>query len=117
VRKTSPCPGKGTSEFAFGYDDTDRARAQQRVLNGIKSRLISPLRLPYNFLKGPIIGWSAPKAIVTDMGALTTPQLVLASVFGSNSQTDVLRPAGPGPGGSLEISEAERRRAVNKLIG
>jgi LCP family protein required for cell wall assembly len=117
VRKPSPCPGPGTSAFGFPYDDTSRAKAQQQVLNGIKSRLTSPLRLPYNFIKGPIIGWRAPKAIVTDMGALTMPQLVLASVFGSNSQTDVLRPSANGPGGSLEISDAERQRAVNKLIG
>ena len=117
IRKPSPCPGPGTSEFAFGYDDLDRAQAQQRILNGIKSRLTSPLRLPYNFVHGPIIGWTAPKAIVTDMGAFTMPQLVLASVFGSNSQTQVLRPSGNGPLGSLEISESERRRAVKELLG
>ncbi|MEK6276580.1 MAG: LCP family protein [Actinomycetota bacterium] len=117
VRHPSPCPGPGKSAFGFPYDDLNRAKAQQQVLNGIKSRLTSPLRLPYNFIKGPIIGWTAPKAIVTDMGALTMPQLVLASVFGSNSQTDVLKPAANGPGASLEISEAERQRAVNKLIG
>jgi LCP family protein required for cell wall assembly len=117
IRKPSPCPGPGTSEFALGYDDLDRAKAQQRVLNGIKSRLISPLRLPYNFIKGPIIGWDAPRALVTDLGAFTMPQMVLSSVFGSNSQTDILKPSGSGPSGSLEISEAERQRAVNKLIG
>jgi LCP family protein required for cell wall assembly len=117
ARKPSPCPGPGTSEFGLGYDDVDRAQAQQRVLNGIKSRLTSPLRLPYNFFKGPIIGWTAPKAIITDMGVLTMPQLVLASVFGSSSQSDVLRPAANGPFGSLEISQSERQRAVKKLIG
>jgi len=115
VRKPSPCPGAGANEFTTGYDDRDRAQAQQQVLNGIKSRLTSPRRLPYNFIRGPIIGWNAPKAIVTDMGAFTMPQLVLSSIFGSNSQTKVLQ--GSNSGGGVSVSQAERERAVRKLIG
>ena len=49
------------------------------MINGIKDRLTDPLRLPYNFIKGPIIGWDAPKAFVSDMGFFTMPQLVLAA--------------------------------------
>jgi LCP family protein required for cell wall assembly len=103
------------------YDDLDRARAQQEVLNGIKGRILSPFRLPYNFIKGPIIGWSAPRAFVSDMGMLTMPQLVLSTAVAS-SQEDVLcrqngSACGPGPFGSIEVPESERRRAVNKLVG
>ena len=56
------------------------------MINGIKGRLTDPLRLPYNFIKGPIIGWDAPKAFVSDMGFLTMPQLVLAAAIGGNSR-------------------------------
>ena len=98
-------------------DDLDRAARQQLILNGIKGRLTDPLRLPYNFIKGPLIGWNAPKALISDMGAFTLPQVGLAAVFGGNDETNVLRPSGSGPGGSLFISEGECRRAVEKLTG
>ena len=117
----APAPGPGRSAFASGYDDIDRAKAQQAVINGIKGRLTSPLRLPYNFIHGPIIGWDAPKAFVSDMGFFTMPQLILSSVIGGSS-TNVLcarvpTPCGAGPLGSIEVPQSERQRAVNKLIG
>jgi LCP family protein required for cell wall assembly len=121
VRKLSECPGPGKSAFAFKYDDFERAQAQQEVINGIKGRLTDPLRLPYNFVKGPIIGWEAPKAFVSDMGFLTMPQLVLAAGIGGSAPEEILcgseqTECGPGPNGSIEVPEAERRRAVDKLL-
>lgn len=115
TRKPSPCPGNEPSAYTEGYDDLDRAAAQQLVMNGIKQRLTDPLRLPYNFIKGPIIGWTAPKAFVSDMGFFTLPQLALSTVFAGSSKPDVLIPSGPGPGGSLEIPESERQRAAAAL--
>ena len=117
TRKPSPCPGTEPSAFTEGYDDLDRAAAQQLVMNGIKERLTDPLRLPYNFIKGPIIGWTAPKAFVSDMGFVTLPQLALSTVFAGSSKPDVLIPSGNGPGGSLEIPESERQRAAAALEG
>ncbi len=114
--RTNACPESGGSDEFNSYDDIDRAAAQQEILSGIKGRLTSPLRLPYNFIKGPWIGWTAPKALVTDMGALTMPQLVLASIIGGDSETKVLEPSGPGPGGSLIISDEERQAALDKLL-
>jgi LCP family protein required for cell wall assembly len=114
--RTNVCPQEGDSDEFDSYDDIDRAAAQQEILSGIKGRLTSPLRLPYNFIKGPWIGWTAPKALVTDMGAFTMPQLVLASIVGGDSETKVLEPSGPGPGGSLIISDEERQQAVDKLL-
>jgi len=114
--RTNACPESGGSTEFDSYDDIDRAAAQQEILSGIKGRLTSPLRLPYNFIKGPWIGWTAPKALVTDMGALTMPQLVLASIIGGDSETKVLEPSGPGPGGSLIISDEERQAALDKLL-
>jgi LCP family protein required for cell wall assembly len=122
IREPSPCPGTGRSAYALGYDDFGRAKAQQAVISGIKARLTDPLRLPYNFVKGPIIGWNAPKAFVSDMGFLTMPQLVMAAAIGGDSEADVLcqgenSGCAPGPAGSIEVPESERRRAVKKLLG
>jgi LCP family protein required for cell wall assembly len=122
IRKPTPCPGAGPSAYSLGYDDFDRAKAQQAVISGIKGRLTDPLRLPYNFVKGPIIGWDAPKAFVSDMGFLTMPQLILAAAIGGDSEADVLcegQNAGcsPGPSGSIEVPDPERRRAVKELLG
>jgi LCP family protein required for cell wall assembly len=121
IRKPSPCPGPGASAYALGYDDFDRARAQQQVISGIKGRLTDPMRIPYNFVKGPLIGWNAPKAFVSDMGFLTMPQLILAAAIGGDGEADVLcgnpNVCGAGPAGSAEVPESERRRAVNRLLG
>jgi LCP family protein required for cell wall assembly len=121
IRKASECPGPGKSAFSLGYDDIDRARAQQQVINGIKSRLTDPLRLPYNFIHGPFIGWEAPKAFVSDMGFLTMPQLVLAAGIGGNAPTEILcgtepTECSPGPGASIEVPESVRQKAVDKLL-
>jgi LCP family protein required for cell wall assembly len=99
-----------------GYSDINRAAAQQRVLNGIKGRLTDPLRLPHNYIFGPWIAWNAPRAVISDMGALTMPQLVVAGVIGGGSNPDVLKPSGPGPGGSLIVPESERQRALHHLL-
>ena len=69
---------------------TTARKPSRQVINGIKDRLTDPLRLPYNFIKGPIIGWDAPKAFVSDMGFFTMPQLVLAAAIGGSGPTDVL---------------------------
>jgi LCP family protein required for cell wall assembly len=121
IREPSECPGPGKSAFSFRYDDLDREKAQQSVINGIKGRLTDPLRAPYNFIKGPIIGWDAPKAFVSDMGFFTMPQLVLAAAIGGSAPADVLcgsakAGCGVGPGGSIEVPESVRRHAVNRLL-
>jgi LCP family protein required for cell wall assembly len=120
VRHVSECPGPGKSVYSLGgYDDLDREHAQQEVINGIKSRLTDPLRLPYNFIHGPIIGWDAPKAFVSDMGFLTMPQLVLAAGIGGSAPAEVLcseGECGEGPEGSIEAPDSVRRKAVNKFL-
>jgi LCP family protein required for cell wall assembly len=123
VREPSECPGPGKSAFSLGYNDFDRAQAQQRVINGIKDRLTDPLRLPYNFIHGPIIGWDAPKAFVSDMGFLTMPQLILSAAIGGSAPTDVLCAGAhsgcdpEGPGGAVVVPESTRRHAVDRLLG
>ena len=122
TRKPSECPGPGPSAYSLGYNDFDREEAQQAVINGIKDRLTDPLRAPYNFVKGPIIGWDAPKAFVSDMGLLTMPQLVLSAAIGGSAPADVLCSGAntacdlSGPAGSIEVPESERRAAVKRFL-
>src|SRR5215203_3778387 len=101
-------------------DDRDRAARQQDVLNGIKGRLTSITRFPYNFLKGPWIGWNAPKAFISDMGGFTLPQVAMAAILGGSGKTNVLGADGgasPGPFGSLVYSDSTCEEAVSTLIG
>jgi len=120
VRHVSECPGPGKSVYSLGgYDDLDRERAQQEVINGIKDRLTDPLRLPYNFIHGPIIGWDAPKAFVSDMGFFTMPQLILSAAIGGSAPAEVLcseGECGEGPGGSFEVPDSVRQKAVHKFL-
>lgn len=122
IRHVSECPGPGKSVYSLGgYDDLDREQAQQEVIAGIKSRLTSPLRFPYNFIHGPIIGWDAPKAFVSDMGFFTMPQLILSAGIGGSAPAEVLcakerEACGPGPEGSIEVPDSVRRKAVDKFL-
>jgi LCP family protein required for cell wall assembly len=102
-------------------DDRDRAARQQAVLNGIKDRMTSITRFPYNFIKGPWIGWNAPKAFVSDMGGFTLPQVAIAAIIGGSGETNVL---GSNKGaistttdGALQIPQSECVDAVKKLTG
>ena len=126
IREPSECPGKGKSAYTFGYSDLDRENAQQEVINGIKDRLTSFTRIPYNFIHGPIIGWDAPKAFVSDMGFFTMPQLVLSAAIGGTGGTNVLCGTSKkeaakcnlnGPEGSIEVPQSVRRAAVHRLMG
>jgi LCP family protein required for cell wall assembly len=120
VREPVECPGPGKSAYSYGYNDYAREQAQQSVINGIKSRLTDPLRLPYNFLHGPIIGWEAPKAFVSDMGFFTMPQLILsAAIGGSNAEVFCVKQlsgCGNGPDGSIEIPQSLRKKAVHRFL-
>src|SRR5215204_700180 len=101
-------------------DDRDRDARQQRVLDGIKGRLTSITRFPYNFIKGPWIGWNAPKAFISDLGGFTLPQVAMAAILGGSGETNVLGSKGgasPGPSGSLVYSDSTCEEAVSTLIG
>jgi LCP family protein required for cell wall assembly len=94
--------------------DLERAQFQQVIIDGIKGRLTSITRLPYNFIKGPIIGWNAPKAFVSSMGAVTMPQLVLSAAVGG-SGSEVLEPQSLSD--PLIIPQEECRQKVEELLG
>lgn len=96
--------------------DLDRTRFQQLIIQGMKDRLTSVTRIPINFLKGPLIGWNAPKAFVSDMGALAMPQFVFAAAIGGSSDTIVLEPADIS-GNPLVVPVENCVEAVRKLTG
>ena len=99
-------------------NDLDRARRQQEVVSAIKSRLTSPWRLPINFIRGPLIAWNAPKAMVTDMGALTLPQLAMSMVIGGDSGTEILgKKASITDAGNIVIPQQDCAKAVEKFLG
>ncbi len=109
--RINECPSEG---FAGG--DVERAQFQQLILDGIKGKLTSITALPSNFIKGPLIGWNAPKAMVSSMGALTMPQLVISAAIGGGG-TDVLTPASTTASGNLVVAPQECERAAEELLG
>ena len=81
------------------------------MLNGIKGRLTSVTRFPYNFIKGPWIGWNAPKAFISDMGGFTLPQVAIAAILGGSGETNILG------GNKGAISSGPRREPVHPAGG
>ena len=114
ARTRSNTCGEGSFENS---DDVDRAQYQQLILDGIKGKLTSITSLPLNFIKGPVIAWNAPKAMVSSMGALTMPQLAIATATGGGGGSDVLKPSSATAAGNLVISPEECERAAEKLLG
>ena len=54
-------------------DDRDRAARQQEVLDGIKGRLTSITRFPYNFIKGPLHRLERAEGVHQRHGRLHSP--------------------------------------------
>jgi LCP family protein required for cell wall assembly len=96
--------------------DLTREAYQQKILNAIKSKLLSPT----SFFHLPWASWYAPQAVRTDMGGFTLLQLFAAAEFGGSAPTDILKPSGgayvPGVGSSLVASPSDVHRAVGKLM-
>src|SRR5919197_5123263 len=107
TRENNLVTSNGICENPPAITDVNRAQFQQVILNGIRDRLTDPLRLPYNFVKGPFIAWNAPKVMDSSMGALTMPQLVFAAAIGFSNDSDVLKPNGETPAGNLIIPPEE----------
>ena len=105
-----------TSSCGDPITDLDRTGFQQLIIQGMKDRLTDPLRIPINFIKGPLIGWNAPKAFVSDMGAIAMPQFVFAAAIGGSSGTEVLEPADVSAN-PLFVPVENCIEAVRKLTG
>ncbi|MDQ6834858.1 MAG: LCP family protein [Actinomycetota bacterium] len=97
-------------------NDLTRAGYQQKILNSIKSRLLSPL----TFFHLPWASWYAPKTLRTDMGPLTLLSLFAAAETGGSAPTRILKPTGgttlPDGESALVASPGDVHRAVSKLM-
>jgi len=96
-------------------NDLARAERQQQLLAAVRGQIVSPGTI----LRGPFVGWKAPKAFKTDFHGPGYLALVADAAVGGTGEAVVLNPSclGCGPGGSLLVSEGERRDAVDRLMG
>ncbi len=97
-------------------NDLTREGYQQKILNGIKSKLLTPSA----FFHLPWASWYAPQAVRTDMGGFTLLSLFFAAEIGGSAPTKILKPSGaayvPAVGDSLIASPADVHRAVRQLM-
>jgi LCP family protein required for cell wall assembly len=97
-------------------NDLTREGYQQKILNAIKSKLLSPL----TFFHLPWASWDAPQTVRTDMGAFTLLSLFAAAEIGGSAPTQILKPTGaetlPDGESALVASPNAIHRAVSKLM-
>ena len=99
-------------------DDRQRAARQQQVVGAMRAKVVSPLNWPSTFVRLPLIAWQAPRTLPSDMKGPGLMGLFADLLTGGSGDTNVLKPySNNGPGGSLLVSEGERARAVEKLLG
>jgi LCP family protein required for cell wall assembly len=98
--------------------ETDQARAirQQKIINAIKSKVISF----ETFIRLPWVAWAAPKAIRSDMSGPTLLGLIGAELIGGSSKKYLLEPSGgetlPDGGAGLIVDEATKQRTVEQFL-
>jgi LCP family protein required for cell wall assembly len=100
-------------------DDRARAARQQQVLAAMRSKIVSPLNWPSSFARGPFIAWQAPRAIRSDMHGPGLAALFTDLLTGGAGKTSVLKPDVAQPfnsDGSVNVTEAERSDALDKLL-
>jgi LCP family protein required for cell wall assembly len=96
--------------------DLNRAAHQQALLADMQGRLLSPS----SFLRLPLISWSAPPAIISDMSGAELLALFGALAIGGTPPTHLLQPYGsitlPDGESGLAVSQAEVRAAVARFM-
>jgi LCP family protein required for cell wall assembly len=96
--------------------DLTREGYQQKILNSIKSQLLSI----GTFFRLPWASWNAPKALRTDMGPLQLMSLFAAAEVGGSAPVKILGPtsgvASPTLGDVLEVSPSAVHRDVSHLM-
>ena len=91
--------------------DLTRARRQQKFLEAVKGRILSPWAFP----RWPWAAWEAPRAIRSDMAGPSLMALFFDSQVSGSLQPTILRPIDPGAN-PLQVSEAEKQAAVKKFL-
>jgi LCP family protein required for cell wall assembly len=92
-------------------DDRARVRRQQKILAGMKDRVVSPA----GFVRLPWISWQTPRAIRTDMGGPSLLAFTGGVASSGTAPTRVLR-GDPTPDGSLVVTDARKRAAVRRFL-
>jgi LCP family protein required for cell wall assembly len=94
-------------------NDLTREGYQQKILNSIKSKLLSPT----TFFHLPWASWAAPKTLRTDMGPLSLLSLFVAAETGGSAPTKILGQNHlPISDPQSPAGQAAIRRAVNRLM-
>ncbi|MBU3675258.1 MAG: LytR family transcriptional regulator [Solirubrobacteraceae bacterium] len=97
-------------------NDLDRARRQQQLVSAMRSQVLSPR----GFVRWPLIGWRAPQAISSDMGAAGLSGLMATVAVSGSGSSSILRPDGavvlPDGGQALTVSEASKQRQVARFM-
>jgi LCP family protein required for cell wall assembly len=96
-------------------NDLTRESYQQKILNSIKSQLLSP----GTFFRLPWASWTAPQALQTDMGGFTLLSLFAASEIGGSAPVQLLKtsPVTLSDGSSaLAVAPSEVSSQVQKLM-
>lgn len=100
------------NKCAPNEDDRQRAARQQQVLTAIRRRLVSPTA----FVRLPWVAWAAPRTVRSDVHGPGLAALFADLATGGGGATHVLLPYGAN-GTELLISDAAKRRAVERLLG
>jgi LCP family protein required for cell wall assembly len=98
-------------------DDRARARRQQQVLAGMRSRLVHPKNWPSSFVRAPWISWEAPRALRTDMKGPGLLALFTDLLTGGSGESKVLDFDAVNGDGSLRVTREARAEAVEELTG
>jgi anionic cell wall polymer biosynthesis LytR-Cps2A-Psr (LCP) family protein len=98
------------NECAPNEDDRQRAARQQQVMSAIRSQILSPS----TFFRLPWVSWQAPRTLRTDLKGPGLLALFTDIMTGGSGKTRVLEPFQLSP---LLVSEDEKRKAVNELVG
>jgi len=97
-------------------NDLTRVVNQQKIINAMRARLHSP----FGFIRWPLIAWSAPQTISSDMGAAGLLGLAATIGVSGSGSPAVLKPDGavtlPDGGAGLTVSPAYRERQVQKFL-
>ncbi|MFN2617454.1 MAG: LCP family protein [Thermoleophilaceae bacterium] len=95
--------------------DIERTKRQQQVLAGIRHQFLSAT----TFLRLPWASWKAPKSIRTDLRGPGLMALASDMATGGTGGPKTLEPSclGCGPGGTLLVSDGEKRDEAKRLLG
>jgi len=98
----------------IAWDDFNRQKMQQEIMNGIKNQLFSV----HAFIHLPWASWDAPKAIQTDMGPLQLMELFVSSEIGGSSPAETLTETGSYYNGEdVQLpSQSNIENKVNQLL-